>query len=319
MGPAGRPLAMSSALASATVSKPEPLAPKSRTFSRLPLPSTANVYGVRLTRSTSAAAPAATPTHLMCYADIHGDRIVFTYEDDLWLVPEAGGDARRITSHPGTELAAKFNRDGTKLAFTGSYDGGNDVYVNGRPVNKAELTAGDRLLIGRFELTLHEGDPPQAQATGQLGADQVEQLSDASLACCPTRVQPVDLQRLAHAGADRAAWIERGVGVLEDHRRLRAQLAQAGAAEVELGTIEGYSLVPVDATINRCTLTLSVRPDVTLQVRGFTLIGSVAAAIDMQVNAGEAVTIPKEWTGTWETEGYTKIWVIYSDDEAFFE
>ena len=37
------------------------------------------------------------------------------------------------------------------------------------------------------------------------------------------------------------------------------------------------------------------------------------------VNAGEAVTIPKEWTGTWETEGYTKIWVIYSDDESFFE
>ena len=37
------------------------------------------------------------------------------------------------------------------------------------------------------------------------------------------------------------------------------------------------------------------------------------------VSAGEAVTIPKEWTGTWETEGYTKIWVIYSDDPAFFE
>lgn len=30
------------------------------------------------------------------------------------------------------------------------------------------------------------------------------------------------------------------------------------------------------------------------------------------VNAGEAVTIPKEWTGVWETEGYTKIYVIYS-------
>jgi uncharacterized cupin superfamily protein len=30
------------------------------------------------------------------------------------------------------------------------------------------------------------------------------------------------------------------------------------------------------------------------------------------VEAGEAVTIPKEWTGIWETEGYTKIWVIYS-------
>lgn len=32
------------------------------------------------------------------------------------------------------------------------------------------------------------------------------------------------------------------------------------------------------------------------------------------IGAGEAVTIPKEWTGVWDTEGYTKIWVIYSAD-----
>lgn len=32
------------------------------------------------------------------------------------------------------------------------------------------------------------------------------------------------------------------------------------------------------------------------------------------INAGEATTIPKEWTGVWETDGYTKIWVIYSED-----
>ncbi|HEX7034929.1 MAG TPA: cupin domain-containing protein [Pseudomonadales bacterium] len=33
-----------------------------------------------------------------------------------------------------------------------------------------------------------------------------------------------------------------------------------------------------------------------------------------RIEAGEAVTIPKEWTGIWETDGYTKIWVIYSAD-----
>lgn len=33
-----------------------------------------------------------------------------------------------------------------------------------------------------------------------------------------------------------------------------------------------------------------------------------------EIEAGEAVTIPKEWTGTWDTDGYTKIWVIYSAD-----
>ena len=37
--------------------------------------------------------------------------------------------------------------------------------------------------------------------------------------------------------------------------------------------------------------------------------GSVQAIV-----AGEAVTIPKEWTGIWDTDGYTKIWVIYSED-----
>ena len=37
------------------------------------------------------------------------------------------------------------------------------------------------------------------------------------------------------------------------------------------------------------------------------------------IEAGEAVTIPKEWTGVWETDGYTKIWVIYSEDGSALE
>ncbi len=38
-----------------------------------------------------------------------------------------------------------------------------------------------------------------------------------------------------------------------------------------------------------------------------------------RINAGDAVTIPKEWTGIWDTEGYTKIWVIYSEDGSALE
>ena len=49
----------------------------------------------------------------------------------------------------------------------------------------------------------------------------------------------------------------------------------------------------------------------------FFLEGSVILTSEdgsqMTINAGEAVTIPKEWTGIWETEGYRKIWVIYSE------
>jgi tricorn protease len=78
-------------------------------------------------------APAVTAfaeeAHLMRWADIHEDQVVFTYEDDLWLVASGGGTARRITSHPGAERYAKFSPDGSLIAFTGSYDGGSDVYV----------------------------------------------------------------------------------------------------------------------------------------------------------------------------------------------
>ena len=48
-------------------------------------------------------------------------------------------------------------------------------------------------------------------------------------------------------------------------------------------------------------------------VRGsVTLTSSDGSA--MTINTGEAVTMPKEWTGVWETDGYEKIWVIYSDE-----
>lgn len=43
---------------------------------------------------------------------------------------------------------------------------------------------------------------------------------------------------------------------------------------------------------------------------GVTLTSSDGSVQTIQ--AGDAVTIPKEWTGIWETEGYTKIYVIYS-------
>ncbi len=67
--------------------------------------------------------------HLMRCADVHEDQIVFTYENDLWMGSTAGGDARRITNDPGSEVWAKFSPDGKWLAFTAQYDGGADVYV----------------------------------------------------------------------------------------------------------------------------------------------------------------------------------------------
>ncbi len=61
--------------------------------------------------------------------DIYKDKIVFTYEGDLWIVSSSGGTASRITSSPGDEFSAKFSPDGKELAYTENYDGSYNVYV----------------------------------------------------------------------------------------------------------------------------------------------------------------------------------------------
>jgi tricorn protease len=77
----------------------------------------------------AAAAPAAAQTQLLRFPDIRGEHVVFTYAGDLWLASASGGKATRLTAHPGLELFAKFSPDGRSIAFTGQYDGDEQVYV----------------------------------------------------------------------------------------------------------------------------------------------------------------------------------------------
>ena len=57
------------------------------------------------------------------------DHIAFVYANDIWIVSRSGGDARRITTHIGTETNPVFSPDGKYIAFSGQYDGNTDVYV----------------------------------------------------------------------------------------------------------------------------------------------------------------------------------------------
>jgi tricorn protease len=68
-------------------------------------------------------------TKLLRFPDIHGNQVVFTYGGDLWTASASGGAATRLTAHPGLELFAKFSPDGKWIAFTGQYDGDEQVYV----------------------------------------------------------------------------------------------------------------------------------------------------------------------------------------------
>ena len=55
--------------------------------------------------------------------------VVFEYANDLWMVPRSGGVAVPLTNGPGSETNPIFSPDGTKIAFTGQYDGSVDVFT----------------------------------------------------------------------------------------------------------------------------------------------------------------------------------------------
>ena len=76
-----------------------------------------------------SSAFAAGGTRLLHQPDISVDKIVFVYGGDLWIVPISGGEAKRLTTHLGSESSPKFSPDGRWIAFSAQYDGNTDIYV----------------------------------------------------------------------------------------------------------------------------------------------------------------------------------------------
>jgi len=76
-----------------------------------------------------AAAAAAGEARFFSYPDVHGDRIVFAWEADIYAVGIEGGTAVRLTTNPAGELAPKFSPDGRWIAYTSFNNGVSDVWV----------------------------------------------------------------------------------------------------------------------------------------------------------------------------------------------
>ncbi len=76
-----------------------------------------------------SCSPLFAQTRLLRFPAIHADKVAFTYAGDIWIAPVTGGTATRLTAHPGIEVFARFSPDGKWIAFTGQYDGDEQVYV----------------------------------------------------------------------------------------------------------------------------------------------------------------------------------------------
>ena len=77
----------------------------------------------------AATMQAADAGALMRFPTLHDDTIVFEAHGNLWQVPRGGGTASRLTAEPGYDIMPRFSPDGRWIAFTGSYQGNQDVYA----------------------------------------------------------------------------------------------------------------------------------------------------------------------------------------------
>jgi tricorn protease len=79
--------------------------------------------------ATTATATAQVDARMFRYPDVSRTHIAFVYAGDIWIVPKTGGTASRLSTPLGEEQFPRFSPDGSKIAFSGNYDGNLDVYT----------------------------------------------------------------------------------------------------------------------------------------------------------------------------------------------
>src|SRR5258708_40246001 len=87
---------------------------------------------------------------LFRYPDVSKTQVVFSYANDLWIMPKEGGMAVKLSSPPGVEIMPKFSPDGKQIAFGAMYDGNRDIYTipvtGGIPQRLTEHSYSDRVV-----------------------------------------------------------------------------------------------------------------------------------------------------------------------------
>src|SRR5204863_4224546 len=75
----------------------------------------------RHTRSLRDWSSDVCSSDLLRQPTVSNTQIAFAYAGDIWVAGRDGGDAKRLTSFPGTESNPHFSPDGKQIAFSMQY------------------------------------------------------------------------------------------------------------------------------------------------------------------------------------------------------
>ncbi|MBL7086455.1 MAG: PDZ domain-containing protein, partial [Candidatus Cloacimonetes bacterium] len=84
------------------------------------------------------------------FPTVYNDSVVFTSENNLWIVSAKGGVARQLTSTEGIAFKARFSPDGKRLAFSSTEEGHSEIYVipsEGGPCKRLTYYGSDSYVV----------------------------------------------------------------------------------------------------------------------------------------------------------------------------
>lgn len=87
------------------------------------------LLGIGLCMTGISTSKAQQETLLLRSPSISDSHVTFVYGGDVWIADKNGSNPKRLTTNPGVELNPIFSPDGKQIAFSGNYDGNNDVYT----------------------------------------------------------------------------------------------------------------------------------------------------------------------------------------------
>jgi tricorn protease-like protein/C-terminal processing protease CtpA/Prc len=157
---------------------------------------TLSIFAAAGTLGVVSAARADVTPHgaMLRFPDVSATQIVFSYANDLWIVPKTGGVALPLSSPAGQETFPRFNADGTSIAFVGNYEGNRDIYtipVAGGAATRVTFHAGAESLSDWAGPNYHGGDKLLYLTNGFAGLGRQTQLFDISSSGGPGKKLPV--------------------------------------------------------------------------------------------------------------------------------